>query len=957
MTTPFHSKYWAHELTLRAATGSIESISRSIAGARVDLNPHQVDAALFALRSPLARGVILADEVGLGKTIEAGIVIAQRWAERRRRILLIVPATLRKQWQQELESKFYLPTTVLDSKVARELVEAGNPNPFMADRLIVCSYHFASAKAQEINRIPWDLIVIDEAHRLRNVFRKSSKLARNIVDAVAQAPKLLVTATPLQNSLMELYGLASVIDDHIFGDPVSFRDQFVRAADERMRNNELRDRLSPICIRTLRKQVVEYIPFTRRVPVTQDFRPGDEEHALYESISGYLQREGLIALPASQRTLITLVLRKLLASSTFAIASTLDRLIERLEALSRPYDRPGKQAPDNISMLDDEDLEGLDELQDEMAEQEEEIAGEGLRKDAPIDPKKLRAELEELRGFAELARKISVNGKGEALIPALKVAFERAEQLGAERKAVIFTESRRTQQYLFDLLSVRGYKDQLVMINGSNNDPHSGAIYRQWRESHAGQEIVTGSRPVDIKAAIIKHFRELATILIATEAAAEGVNFQFCSLVVNYDLPWNPQRIEQRIGRCHRYGQKHDVVVVNFLNRRNEADQRVLELLSEKFKLFDGVFGVSDEVLGALESGVDIERRIAQVYQTCRTSEEIKTAFDRLQTELDEQIQARMAQTREVLLENFDEDVSARLRVNRDKTLETLSNRERCLLELTRTELDGEARFDAERPRFLYSGSRARQGWYHFDWKEAERNGDTFYRQDHPLAAQIIEQSLFRDLAPAAVTLDYAAHGQVVSILRPLIGSSGWLELSKLTVESLDTEEFLVFAGQTDSGQALDEEICRKLLLLPARIESRPPGAAPDTLAVREVEMQRKIKQVEERNAKFFDEEVLKLDRWTDDLKQGLEREIKDLDKQIREVRRVSVLAGSLHEKLEAQKSIKSLEGTRNRKRRELFDAQDAIDSQRDELISQIEKQLRQRHMLKSVFAFRWRLV
>src|SRR3990170_380719 len=547
MTTPFHSKYWAHELTLRGATGSIESLSRSIAGARVDLNPHQVDAALFALRSPLTRGVVLADEVGLGKTIEAGIVIGQRWAERKRRILLIVPATLRKQWQQELESKFYLPTAILDSKVFNDLLEAGNPAPFvMEDRLIVCSYHFASSKAREISRVSWDLIVIDEAHRLRNVFRKSSKLARNIVDAVAQAPKLLVTATPLQNSLMELYGLASVIDDHIFGDAPSFLDQFVRAVDERMRNAELRARLRPICIRTLRKQVVEYIPFTRRVPVTQDFRPSDEEHALYERISTYLQRDGLIALPASQRTLITLVLRKLLASSTFAIANTLERMIARLEDLSSQQDL----------LLDADDMEGLDELQDEIEEQEEETEEEKSKADAPIDPAKLKAELAELRDFAKLARGITSNAKGEALIPALKVAFERAERLGAQRKAVIFTESRRTQQYLFDLLSGRGYKDQLVMVNGSNNDPHSRVVYEQWRERHAGQEVVKGSRPVDIKAAIVEHFRDHATILVATEAAAEGVNLQFCSLVVNFDLPWNPQRIEQRIGRCHRYGQK-----------------------------------------------------------------------------------------------------------------------------------------------------------------------------------------------------------------------------------------------------------------------------------------------------------------------------------------------------------------------------------------------------------------
>jgi adenine-specific DNA-methyltransferase len=947
MSTAFHSKYWAHELMLRGATGSIESLSRSIAGARVDLNPHQVDAALFALRSPLTKGVVLADEVGLGKTIEAGIVIAQKWAERRRRILVIVPATLRKQWQQELESKFFLPTRILDSKVFNDLAANGNPSPFgTGDRLVICSYHFASARAQEIGHIPWDLVVIDEAHRLRNVFRKSSKLARNIVDAVAQAPKLLVTATPLQNSLMELYGLASVIDEHIFGDAASFRDQFVRAVDERARNADLRNRLSQVCIRTLRKQVVEYIPFTRRVPLTQDFLPNDEEQALYERISAYLQREGLIALPASQRTLITLVLRKLLASSTFAIANTLDRLVRRLENLSAQQD----------GLLDDEDLECLDELQDEMEEQDAESETDAAHDELPVDPEKLKAELADLRSFAELARRISVNAKGEALVPALKVAFEKAEQLGAQRKAVVFTESRRTQQYLFDLLSARGYKDQLVMINGSNNDPHSRTIYEQWRERHAGQETVTGSRPVDMKAAIVEEFQDRAAILIATEAAAEGVNLQFCSLVVNFDLPWNPQRIEQRIGRCHRYGQKHDVVVVNFLNRRNEADQRVLELLSEKFKLFDGVFGASDEVLGALESGVDIERRIAQVYQTCRNADEIKAAFDRLQAELDEQIQARMAQTREVLLENFDADVSARLRVNRDKTLETLSNRERCLLELTRTELDGEARFEADRPRFHYTGERATRGWYHLDWKEAEKNGDTFYRQDHPLAAHIIEQSLSRKLPPATLVLDYGAHRQVVSVLKPLVGSSGWLELSKLMVETLDTEEFLIFAGQTDSEQRLDEDICRKLMLLPATSENQSPGPAPDLSGIGQAEMQGKIKQVEERNGKFFDEEVVKLDRWSDDLKEGLEREIKDLDKQIREARRGAVLAGSLHDKLEAQKSLKALETARNRKRRELFDAQDAIDAQRDDLIGGIEKQLHQRHTLIPLFAFRWRL-
>ncbi len=244
-------------LTLKGAGGSIENLSRSLSNARVDLNPHQVDAALFALRSPLSKGAILADEVGLGKTIEAGIVLAQRWAERKRRILLIVPATLRKQWQQELEEKFFLPALVMDSVSFNRIVNAGQSNPFIQDdKIIICSYHFASAKAQSIQGVPWDIVCIDEAHRLRNVYRPQSRMARRIADSIAPAHKLLLTATPLQNSLMELYGLVSIIDEHVFGDAASFRDQFVKAGSENERNSQLRSRLLPVCIRTIRKQVL-----------------------------------------------------------------------------------------------------------------------------------------------------------------------------------------------------------------------------------------------------------------------------------------------------------------------------------------------------------------------------------------------------------------------------------------------------------------------------------------------------------------------------------------------------------------------------------------------------------------------------------------------------------------------------------------------------------------------------
>ena len=243
----------------------------------------------------------------------------------------------------------------------------------------------------------------------------------------------------------------------------------------------------------------------------------------------------------------------------------------------------------------------------------------------------IASEIDELARFRDLAVSITENAKGLALLQALQTGFRKAAELGAEDKAIIFTESRRTQDYLVRLLSQHGYEGQIVLFNGTNSDPESKETYKRWKERHQGSDQVSGSPTADMRAALVEQFRSTAKIMIATEAAAEGINLQFCSMVVNYDLPWNPQRIEQRIGRCHRYGQKHDVVVINFLNQANAADQRVFELLDEKFRLFSGVFGASDEVLGAIESGVDFERRIVDIYQDCRTTEAINAEFEQLQ--------------------------------------------------------------------------------------------------------------------------------------------------------------------------------------------------------------------------------------------------------------------------------------------------------------------------------------
>lgn len=410
--TPYHAKYFTHELTRRHSSDSLQKFAASLSDAQVDLNPHQVEAALFAFRSPLSKGAILADEVGLGKTIEAGILISQKWAERKRKILIIVPSSLRKQWNQELMDKFFLPSIILETKSFNQEIKNSNLNPFRQDDIVICSYHFARAKDVYIKQIEWDLIVIDEAHHLRNVYKNTNKIANAIKSAVALSPKLLLTATPLQNSLMELYGLVSIIDDYTFGDLTSFKSRFARLTNND-NFDDLKERLKPICKRTLRRQVLEYVKYTNRIPITQEFYPTENEQRLYDLVSDYLQRPNLYALPASQRQLMTLILRKLLASSTYAISGTLEALGNKLDAIVE-----NQEVMPLLEEKISEDFEILDEIKDEWAEDDEEA--EEKKTYTPEEIKSIKEESRSLKEFHSLAKSIKKNSKGEVLITALK---------------------------------------------------------------------------------------------------------------------------------------------------------------------------------------------------------------------------------------------------------------------------------------------------------------------------------------------------------------------------------------------------------------------------------------------------------------------------------------------------------------------------------------------------------
>lgn len=958
INTWYHAKYHAYKLTKQTSDNSLDKLSMSLFDAAVDLNPHQVDAALFAFQSPLSKGVLLADEVGLGKTIEAGLVLCQYWAERKRRLLVICPASLRKQWSLELEEKFNLPTFIMDAKSYREALRDGMEQPFSQRCVTIVSMNYANTRKEEVKAIPWNLVVIDEAHKLRNAYRSSNRIGQGIRWALMDRKKLLLTATPLQNSLLELYGLSTIIDEFIFGDLASYRSQYCGQDGDLP---ELRERLAGFCKRTLRQEVLEYIRYTERRAITTPFQPSDAEQALYEAISEFLRRDDTYSIPAQQKTLTTLILRKLLASSSSAVVATLTTMRRRLENMLADADK-------EIRLEDELILEAelSDEEAEEMIELDRDADSNIVDKDSGDSPKppsafeKIQKEIEELEQYIRWGEGIQTDTKSHALLTALDIGFQNMAAMGANRKALIFTESRRTQDYLKTFLEANGFAGQVVLFNGSNSDKESNRIFEEWIKINEKTGRLSGSWQADKRLALIEHFQDTASIMIATEAAAEGVNLQFCSLVVNYDLPWNPQRIEQRIGRCHRYGQQHDVVVINFLNERNAADRRVFEILRDKFQLFSGVFGASDEVLGSIESGVDFERRILAIYQQCRSQTEIEQAFKILQDEMEITITSRLAETRRSLLENFDQDVHDRLKVSLGEARDQLNQWGRLFWGVTRLVLENEAEFDDQNMSFELAESPVSEisaGYYQMITKDRPmENGPFVYRLSHPLGDYVLDKAKSEPTPPAHLRFDISHHPVKISVLEDLQGQRGYLILNKLTIDSFERDEHLLFSAFTEKGEYLDPEICDKLFQCRASVEDNQISS--DAMKKLNAEAQRHTKatihQALELSTRFFREERDRLGKWAEDLVVAAEKELRDTKTKIKQWQRQARSATTLGEQHEIESKLLELQRLQRRQRQHIFDVEDEIIAKRDGLIRDLEARMQQTVHEQTLFQISW---
>lgn len=919
----FLERYCLNMLRLKNAGNGVDRIGSALFSSKIKLTPHQIRAALFAFNTPLSKGVLLADEVGLGKTIEAGIIISQLWNEGKENILIIAPAALMRQWNSELYDKFHLDSYIMDRKMYNTRQRLGYTNPFRNSKsIIICSYQMCSACKDDIYNAGFDYVILDEAHKLRNVYNEKAVTANNVKYAIARYKKALLTATPIQNNLMDLYGLSTIIDDGIFGDKDVFKYNYLKNYEEN--KEDLESRLAQFTHRTLRNQVEQYIRFTKRIPHTFSFTQTSEEQELYNEIVSLMHDDvgTKYIIPNAQKHLLLLILCKLMGSSISSVIGTMETILQRLNKLKESSDRVAVIEAWNFDDIDEED-----DLPEVIPVTEE------------IDFSELEIEIKRVEAIIDKAKKVNIESKYLALKEALTYSFNHLRELGANEKVIIFTESKRTQDFLKEQLKKDGYAGVLT-YNGSNSDDESRAILSEWESKSGNSEKLNNSKSVNMRTAILDKFENDGSILIATEAGAEGLNLQFCSLVINYDLPWNPQRVEQRIGRCHRFGQKYDVVVINFINSNNLVENRVYELLNNKFHLFEEIFGSSDEVLGKLNDGKDIENEIVNIYLACRTDQEINDAFDQLQEKYKDDIESTLMQAKSELLEHFDEDVQRLFDNVMTSAMENLSRFEQLFWRLTKCILEGQASFDDDKMTFEY-GFPPRT--YCLLSRNENEDDQIDYGLKTNLGLSVISQAEKANAEYGSVIFDFSNYKYNLSKIENHKGKRGILTVNKLLISSFEEEENIFINGIWEDGTRIEDDVLEKLLRIDMkeqyveRLSDSPLiGALMQDVKVHTEQL---LKSSQEANNALLQDEIKRINAWADDKIQSTQLSVENMREQRKMLQKESDQATNMAEKEEIENQIQKLTRKIKQSWMMLADAEEEVEEERKKLIDNIRKE------------------
>lgn len=567
MLTPFQAFYIALKLN---SLNDEDALMPVFSEGNIRVYPYQVAAAVFAMRNPYHKGVILCDEAGMGKSHEAMLIANELWYEGKTKILIAIPnGDLLMQWAEMIEDKYSIPYCI-----------AQNSNIADFDGIVLATNDYIVQNIFEFDKTNWDTVIFEEANVLSSVYQDEnafrgtagSKQAKILKEFSKDIFKILLTGTPIEKNIMDLYGLIYFIDEDLLPDSDTYMKRYLRRPEN---YPELAEKVSKYCFRTLRSQAKRYAKIPERRHITLEYEGSEEEKKLYNLINLYIEKPDKKAFPKMDKYDLALMLLGTAASSSAAITQSLKNIIKRLE-----------QMPDT------------------------------------------QTECEEFKVMLTVARQIKADTKIKLLADALEKLFPYMTKNGANRKAVIFTESVETQKCLYDTLKSK-YKT--LVYNGSGSTDYE----------------------------VLKQFKNDGEILISTDIGAKGYNLEEASLVVNYDLLYNTLKMEQRIDRAHRIGQQNDCIVLSFINKGNFADIRKLELVSKRYILTDGVFGVSDSVIGGFAD--DIDKAIKQL--DIRKKAQVEKDYQNILKENEADNKELVESAEDILFTTFTKEMAEKIKI------------------------------------------------------------------------------------------------------------------------------------------------------------------------------------------------------------------------------------------------------------------------------------------------------
>ena len=846
--TPFHAYYTARILdSLSGEDGFVSAFASS----DIKIYPFQIAAANFALRSPYQKGVILCDEAGMGKSHEAMLIITQKWLEGQGRILLVTPnADLLMQWTEMIDLYYTIPYIALTNHEEWNTnISDDNPNAFMQDAIVISTYDFVADNESAVKDIHWDLTVFEEANALSSVYREDNKQAKILKRISDGSFKLLLTGTPIEKNIMDLYGLIWFIDETVLPNEQEFLSRYLRKPEN---YPELAERVSKYCFRTLRSQAKDYAKVPDRILITNEYMPSLKERELYDLLYAYINKPNKIAFPEMDRYDLALRLLSPQSSSTAAILQTIKGIIKRLETMSNAQD-----------------------------------------------------ELAEWRQMQTVAESIPMDTKAKQLLIALKSGFALMKKCGAKKKAVIFTESVETQKMLYRLLC-QSYKT--ICYNGSTDY------------------------------SVIRQFKQDGEVLISTDNGAKGFNLEEAAFAIHYDLLYNTLKMEQRIDRCHRLGQENDVLSLAFINKHNFADVRKLELVNKRMLVTDGVFGITDEVIGGFTDSLDIG--FSEIAKRIRTKAAVETDYQNTLIENESENRSTISAAEDILFTTFTKELADKINLSPryiSQKAEELNSalwnivkwffqqyneqNDDCFFEIDEKSKTITATNYQKLPTLFYywTGSRNRP----YQSLKAYGMGKDFKpRSGQITLSSIIGRGIIHELACAdsgVITVQSNMEPCEVGLYTVAISSHGVVK------------EIPVLVGTTVSGRILTQDECQQVLNLPVVNFTEDTRQAPHWLKNsgkfhaldRVVPKEELINQQSEKLSLAQAEEIEKMKLRAKAGKAVLEHEISDLETQVQKAElELETVTGDRLKKLALEKQANKLrQELMKRQENQFFDA------------------------------------